>query len=117
MRLVERLVDKYPELAVVQDADRLDAIGAVGVGRVFTYGGARTRRGVDCSMRLFEDKLLRLQGLMKTEPGRRMAHEMTERLRAFQRWWGEETHVGEMAASVLEPVVEGSVVEMKGLVV
>jgi uncharacterized protein len=88
---VQDLVKTYPELAVVQDADRLDAIGAVGIGRCFTFGGARTDRPMDETVQHFDDKLVRLQGMMKTDVGRQLAKERTERLVLFQKWWAEET--------------------------
>lgn len=92
---VKEVVDLYPELAVVQDADRLDAIGAIGVGRAFTYGGAQggkgRGRGMGETIEHFTEKLERLEGMMKTEEGRRMARERTERLKLFRRWWEEET--------------------------
>lgn len=80
----------YPELAVVQDADRLDAIGAVGIGRAFAFGGAKGR-AMGESMDHFDDKLVRLEGMMKTETGRALARQRTERLRLMQAWWREET--------------------------
>ncbi|KAH8911964.1 hypothetical protein BR93DRAFT_41637 [Coniochaeta sp. PMI_546] len=86
-----RLVERYPELGVVQDADRLDAIGAVGLGRLFTYGGARTGRSMRETMDHLDEKLVRLEGMMKTEEGRRLARERTERLMVFRGWWVEET--------------------------
>jgi len=85
------LVREFPELAVVQDADRLDAIGAVGVGRMFTYGGAKTERDLAGTMEHLDEKLVRLEGMMKTDEGRRLARERTERLRVFRGWWVEET--------------------------
>lgn len=87
---VTAVISEYPELAVVQDADRLDAIGAVGIGRMFTYGGAKTGRSLDESMQHFDDKLLRLEGMIKTDVGRELARERTERLRVFKEWWGQE---------------------------
>ena len=79
---------------VVQDADRLDAIGAVGISRVFAYSGAKGRpvhdpsvapRGVmtvqeyrdgtDTAINHFYEKLLKLKDLMNTRYGRTMAQE------------------------------------------
>lgn len=85
---VRALIERHPELAVVQDADRLDAIGAVGVGRCFAFGGAKGGdRGMQGSIDHFGEKLLKLEGLMKTETGRKMAKVRTERLRIFEEWW------------------------------
>ncbi|KAL8405190.1 hypothetical protein RB594_009915 [Gaeumannomyces avenae] len=83
-------VAELPELAVVQDADRLDAIGAVGVGRCFAFTGARGGT-LDNAIEHFVEKLELLGGMMKTEAGRRMARRRTERLVEFRGWWAEET--------------------------
>ncbi|EHK24279.1 uncharacterized protein TRIVIDRAFT_110651 [Trichoderma virens Gv29-8] len=87
---VQNLIKQHPELAVVQDADRLDAIGAVGIGRAFTFGGAKGR-GLGDSIGHFEEKLLKLETMMKTDVGREMARERTERMRLMQEWWRQET--------------------------
>ncbi|MCJ1394317.1 hypothetical protein MMC18_007195 [Xylographa bjoerkii] len=84
---------QHPELAIVQDADRLDALGAVGIGRTFTYTGAKGQRtddGMQETIRHFEQKLERLVGMMKTGEGKRLAKERTQRLKVFQEWWEEE---------------------------
>ncbi|KAI1502900.1 hydrolase [Biscogniauxia marginata] len=88
---VQELVESHPELAIVQDADRLDAIGSIGIGRVFTFGGAKTGRSMDDSIQHFHDKLLKLQGMMKTDVGRKLAHERTQRMQEFLKWWDEES--------------------------
>lgn len=87
---VRTMIQKYPELAVVQDADRLDAIGAVGIGRTFTFGGAKGAKHMGETIDHFDDKLEKLESMMKTEPGKKMARERTERLKIFKGWWAEE---------------------------
>ncbi|GME40575.1 hd domain-containing protein [Neofusicoccum parvum] len=82
---------EHPELGIVQDADRIDAIGAIGVGRCFTFGAAKApERGMQGTVDHFEEKLVRLEAMMKTESGRRLAKERTERLKVFRSWWEEE---------------------------
>ena len=76
--------------AIVQDADRLDAIGALGIARAFTFGGARLRP-LQSTIAHFHDKLLRVAGLMKTNAGRARAvgrHEfMVAFLHRFEQEW------------------------------
>ena len=74
----------------VQDADRLDALGAIGIARTFAFGGSRGRRihdpeGVDIttSTQHFYDKLLLLKDLMTTGTGKEMALHRDAYLRAF----------------------------------
>jgi len=74
-----------PLLMVLQDADRLDAIGAIGIARAFNYGGFRnnpiyipddnTGSSTPSTIGHFYDKLLKLKDLMNTETGRRLAAE------------------------------------------
>jgi uncharacterized protein len=92
---VKAMVEKYPELAVVQDADRLDAIGAVGIGRTFTFGGAKGAEHMGVTMEHFDDKLVKLESMMKSGPGKKLAKERTERLKTFQNWWAEEQREAE----------------------
>ncbi len=80
------------ELDVIQDADRLDAIGAIGIARCFNYGGYKNRKLFDPSIapkmdmtkaqyksstaptiNHFYEKLLLLKDRMNTKTGRRIA--------------------------------------------
>jgi len=89
---VRDVLRAYPELAVVQDADRLDAIGAVGIARCFVFGAVKDAgRGMAGSVEHFREKLVKLEGMMKTEEGKRLARERTRRIEEFEGWWREET--------------------------
>jgi uncharacterized protein len=74
----------------VQDADRLDAIGAIGIARAFAFGGSHGRKihdpeGMDpaTSIAHFYEKLLKLKDLMNTETGRILAEDRDGFMRQF----------------------------------
>ena len=74
----------------VQDADRLDAIGAIGIGRAFAFGGSRGRRmhdpdGLDktATVEHFYDKLFKLKDLMTTPTGKHLARQRDEFMHSF----------------------------------
>ena len=93
-QLVKAILGAHPELAIVQDADRLDAIGAIGIGRTFVYGAAKNPDGgMNAVIEHFTDKLENIEGMMKTETGKRLARERTQRLKDFRKWWEEENQL------------------------
>ena len=67
---------------IVQDADRLDALGAIGIARTFAYGG-KNGRPLEESLQHFYDKLLLLKDEMNTEEAKRLATERHKYLEGF----------------------------------
>ena len=63
-----------PESCVLSDADKLDAIGAIGIARVFMYSGEHGR-DIEASLKHFEEKILKLKDIMYTETAKRIAED------------------------------------------
>ncbi|MBM7631621.1 HD domain-containing protein [Geomicrobium sediminis] len=100
------------EAKVVQDADRLDALGAIGIARTFVYAGAKGdpmydptidvrdkmtkeeyRHGKSSAIHHFYEKLLKLRGLMNTKTGKQLADERHEQLEQFLKTFFQEWDV------------------------
>ncbi|MFJ8529013.1 HD domain-containing protein [Bacillus sp. NPDC094106] len=98
---------------IVQDADRLDALGAIGIARTFAYGGAKGRlmydpnvptreamtkeeyrKSNDPSLNHFYEKLLKLKDLMNTDAAKREAEVrhryMEEFIGQFMKEWNAQ---------------------------
>ena len=78
------------EAMIVQDADRLDAIGAVGIARTFAYGGEHGR-SLERSIDHFYEKLLLLKDEMNTSSAKRIAVERHAFLELFLKEFELET--------------------------
>jgi uncharacterized protein len=91
------------EFMIVQDADRLDAIGAIGIARAFSYGGFRNNPiyipdeisagSSRSTIGHFHDKLLKLKYLMNTPTGRQIAEKRHRYIEDYLERFIEEWNI------------------------
>lgn len=89
-------IERTKEGQIVQDADRLDALGAIGIARTFAFGGAKGRMiegSESATLHHFEEKLLKLEGLMNTREGKRLARKRTEYIQNFLKQYDSEKNI------------------------
>lgn len=85
---------KTLEARVLSDADKLDAIGAIGVARAFMVAGERGR-SIEETLKHFEEKLLKLKDLLYTDTARILAKKRHEFLVCFYEEIKRELNFGE----------------------
>ncbi len=85
------LPDDFPiEGKIVSDADRLDALGAVGIARAFSYGGSQNR-SFEETLKHFDEKLLILDQYLYLDISKEMAKERMDFLREFYNRFKKES--------------------------
>ncbi|XMB72142.1 HD domain-containing protein [Mycoplasmatota bacterium WC30] len=92
---------KSLEGKIVQDADRLDAIGAIGIARCFAYSGTKNRamykndKNDDSSIAHFYQKLLKLPNLMNTTEAKEIAEKRVDFMKQYLKNFFEEWELSE----------------------
>lgn len=89
------------ESCILSDADKLDALGAIGIYRLVETSAQRGRNMHD-TLSHYHEKLLKLSQLMCTEEARREAEILLERLEKFVNWLYEETREYASLANVVD---------------
>lgn len=88
------LPDDFPiEGKIIQDADRLDAIGAIGIARAFSYGGSKNRPMYDVdnsTIKHFDEKLLILDKYLYLDESKRIAKERMKIIKDFYKEFNKE---------------------------
>ncbi len=94
-------IPKTLEGKIVQDADRLEAIGAIAIARTFAYGGKLNRviyeeGDENCSIAHFYDKLLLLKDGLHTDIGKQIAVKRHEFMKAYLKQFYKEWNLEDL---------------------